>query len=150
MCHVVEVQMFNCNVQRSTPRLSIIVHKDKQFYVFIDFATPPMGSLSLFNLYIAWSRSSLSRGTIRLLRDFDDRIIYYIRKEILDEHTQTEQINEWRERVTCEKITRCKSLFGKSELRTCRFRRQKKLRRSQRRSLPQRKTKWWASTKILY
>ena len=35
-------------------------------YVIIDIATPPTGSLSLFNLYVALSRSS-GRTTIRLL-----------------------------------------------------------------------------------
>ena len=40
-------------------------------YVIVDIATPPTGTLSLFNLYVALSRSS-GRGTIRLLRDFDE------------------------------------------------------------------------------
>ncbi|KAJ6518284.1 hypothetical protein C8R47DRAFT_1031670 [Mycena vitilis] len=40
-------------------------------YVIADIATPPHSSLSLFNLYVALSRSS-GRETIRLLRDFDD------------------------------------------------------------------------------
>ena len=41
------------------------------FYVLVDIASPPTGGLSLFNLYVALSRSS-GRETIRLLRDFDD------------------------------------------------------------------------------
>jgi len=40
-------------------------------YVVVDIATPPTSGLSLFNLYVALSRSS-GRDTIRLLRDFDD------------------------------------------------------------------------------
>ena len=42
-------------------------------YVIVDIASPPSGGLSLFNLYVALSRSS-GRETIRLLRDFDDEI----------------------------------------------------------------------------
>ena len=41
-------------------------------HVVVDIATPPIGGLSLFNLYVALSRSS-GRATIRLLRDFDDK-----------------------------------------------------------------------------
>jgi hypothetical protein len=41
--------------------------------VFVDIAKPPTGSLSLFNLYVALSRSS-GRDSIRLIRDFDDDI----------------------------------------------------------------------------
>ena len=41
--------------------------------VIIDIASPPSGKLSLFNLYVALSRSS-GRETIRLLREFDDEI----------------------------------------------------------------------------
>lgn len=42
-------------------------------YVIVDIATPPMGGLSLFNLYVVLSRSS-GRATIRLLRNFDDKV----------------------------------------------------------------------------
>ncbi|KAJ6523531.1 hypothetical protein DFH09DRAFT_937823 [Mycena vulgaris] len=42
-------------------------------FVFVDIATPPSGGLSLFNLYVALPRSS-GRGTIRLLRDFNDEM----------------------------------------------------------------------------
>ncbi|THG95067.1 hypothetical protein EW026_g6512 [Hermanssonia centrifuga] len=41
-------------------------------YVVVDIATPPSGALSLFNLYVALSRSA-GRDTIRLLRGFDER-----------------------------------------------------------------------------
>jgi hypothetical protein len=42
--------------------------------VLVDIAPPPTGTLSLFNLYVALSRSS-GRDTIRLLRDFDDKML---------------------------------------------------------------------------
>jgi hypothetical protein len=42
-------------------------------HVIMDLASPPSGSLSLFNIYVALSRSS-GRDTIRLLRDFEDNI----------------------------------------------------------------------------
>ena len=42
-------------------------------HVIIDIASPPTGTLSLFNLYVALSRSA-GRHSIHLLRDFDDRI----------------------------------------------------------------------------
>lgn len=42
-------------------------------YVIVDIATPPTGTLSLFNLYVALSRSS-GRSSIRLLRDFDNEL----------------------------------------------------------------------------
>jgi ATP-dependent exoDNAse (exonuclease V) alpha subunit len=41
--------------------------------VLVDIASPPSGTLSLFNLYVALSCSS-GRSTIRLLRPFDDDI----------------------------------------------------------------------------
>ncbi|KAI0245741.1 hypothetical protein BJV78DRAFT_1084553, partial [Lactifluus subvellereus] len=44
-------------------------------HVIVDLASPPSGSLSLFNVYVyvALSRSS-GRSTIRLLRDFDNEL----------------------------------------------------------------------------
>ena len=42
-------------------------------YVLVDIGSPPTGTLSLFNLYVALSRSS-GRTAIRLLRDFDDKL----------------------------------------------------------------------------
>jgi len=42
-------------------------------YILVDIATPPTGGLNLFNLYVALSRSS-GRSTIRLLRNFDDKL----------------------------------------------------------------------------
>ena len=43
-------------------------------HVIVDIASPPSGKLSLFNLYVALSRSS-GRESIRLLREFDDEIV---------------------------------------------------------------------------
>ena len=42
-------------------------------HVIVDIASPPTGTLNLFNLYVALYRSE-GRPSIRLLRDFDDRI----------------------------------------------------------------------------
>ena len=42
-------------------------------WVLVNIASPPTGGLSLFNLYVALSRSSRCL-TIRLLRNFDDKI----------------------------------------------------------------------------
>ncbi|KAJ7867675.1 hypothetical protein B0H14DRAFT_2730641, partial [Mycena olivaceomarginata] len=42
-------------------------------YVLVDIASPPSGTLSLFNLYVALSRSS-GHESIRLLRDFNDEL----------------------------------------------------------------------------
>ncbi|KIM63522.1 hypothetical protein SCLCIDRAFT_117201, partial [Scleroderma citrinum Foug A] len=42
-------------------------------YVIVDIATPPTGSLNLFNLYVMLSRSS-GRSSIRVLRDFDSKV----------------------------------------------------------------------------
>ena len=49
------------------------VHKDRLPYDLIDIASPPSGTLNLFNLYVALSRSS-GRESIRLLRDFDSKL----------------------------------------------------------------------------
>ncbi|TFY52705.1 hypothetical protein EVJ58_g9862 [Rhodofomes roseus] len=44
--------------------------------VVVDIASPPSGSdLTLFNIYVALSRSA-GRQTIRLLRDFDERLLF--------------------------------------------------------------------------
>ena len=67
-------------------------------YVIIDITTPPTASLSLFNLYVALSRSS-GRATIRLLHDFEDRIFLKRHdEELLNEDEMLENQNE----VTCE------------------------------------------------
>jgi hypothetical protein len=45
-------------------------------YVIIDIASPPSGTLTLFNLYVALSQSS-GRQSIRLWRDFDDELFLH-------------------------------------------------------------------------
>ncbi|KAF8959818.1 hypothetical protein BDZ97DRAFT_1666644, partial [Flammula alnicola] len=42
-------------------------------FALVDIGPPPSSILSLFNLHVALSRSS-GRDTIRLLRDFDDKM----------------------------------------------------------------------------
>lgn len=69
-------------------------------YVIIDIASPPTGSLSLFNLYVALSRSS-GRSSIRLLRDFDDKLFMASHDPALvdeDERLNIET-NLWYERM---------------------------------------------------
>jgi hypothetical protein len=68
-------------------------------YLFVDIASPPTGSLSLFNLYVALSRSS-GRETIRLLRDFDDKIFLKRHDEALNNedkllHELNKETDEW-------------------------------------------------------
>ncbi|KAJ6453999.1 hypothetical protein DFH09DRAFT_1298158 [Mycena vulgaris] len=63
-------------------------------YVYVDTGTLPAGGLSLFNLYVALSRSS-GRDTIRLLRDFDDEIYKKGHEpELLAEDDRLEGLNE--------------------------------------------------------
>ncbi|KAF8529440.1 hypothetical protein JB92DRAFT_2548803, partial [Gautieria morchelliformis] len=50
--------------------------------VIVDIATPPTGGLTPFNVYVALSRSSGS-STIRLLRDFDDKLFIQHPSEFL-------------------------------------------------------------------
>ena len=62
-------------------------------YVTIDIAKPPTGKLSLFNLYVALSRSS-GRHTIRLLHDFDEHIFHSPHDEyFLQEDDRLEGLN---------------------------------------------------------
>ncbi|KIN93532.1 hypothetical protein M404DRAFT_171034 [Pisolithus tinctorius Marx 270] len=42
-------------------------------YCIVDISTPPSGGLTPFNVYVALSRSR-GRDTIRLLRDFNERL----------------------------------------------------------------------------
>ncbi|KAF8507859.1 hypothetical protein JB92DRAFT_2645379, partial [Gautieria morchelliformis] len=42
--------------------------------VIVDIATPPTGGLTPFNAYVQLSRSS-GASSIRLLRDFDDKLV---------------------------------------------------------------------------
>ena len=61
--------------------------------VMVDIATPPTGGLTLFNLYVALSRSS-GRSTIRLLRDFDDKLFRAGHcAELLAENDRIDELN---------------------------------------------------------
>ena len=69
-------------------------------YVIIDIGKPPSGKISPFSIYVALSRSR-GRDTIRLLRDFDDKLFTQhpsedLRKEML----RLERLNE----ITREKF----------------------------------------------
>ncbi|GBE80035.1 ATP-dependent DNA helicase PIF1 [Sparassis crispa] len=64
--------------------------------VIVDMKTPPPpGTLSLFNLYVALSRSS-GRSTIRLLRDFDPELLLKQSHDpdLLAEDDRLERLNE--------------------------------------------------------
>jgi len=55
---------------------------------------PPSSRLSLFNLYVALSRSS-GRGTIRLLREFDNNtFVQGHEPELTEEDERLEQLDE--------------------------------------------------------
>ncbi|KAJ7766932.1 hypothetical protein B0H14DRAFT_2969347 [Mycena olivaceomarginata] len=56
-------------------------------YVLVDIASPPSGTSSLFNLYVALSRSS-GRESIRLLRDFNDELFMQAHDPSLNSRTQ--------------------------------------------------------------
>ncbi|KAI6006906.1 hypothetical protein EDD15DRAFT_2153034 [Pisolithus albus] len=61
--------------------------------VIIDIATPPSGTLNLFNLYVALSRSH-GRCNIRLLRDFDEKLFQKTHcNELLAEDDRLEELN---------------------------------------------------------
>ena len=62
-------------------------------HVVVDIASPPTSGLSLFNLYVALSRSS-GRNTIRLLRDFDDDTFLQAHvPELLEEDERLEDLD---------------------------------------------------------
>ena len=62
-------------------------------HAIIDIAPPPTGKLSLFNLYVALSRSS-GRDTLRLLRDFDDNMFLQCHEvELMEEDERLERLN---------------------------------------------------------
>jgi hypothetical protein len=63
-------------------------------HVLIDITTPPTGGLSLFNLYVALLRSS-GRSTIRLLRDFDEKLFQAAHSpELLAEDDRIQELDE--------------------------------------------------------
>lgn len=62
-------------------------------YVVVDITSPPISGLSLFNLYVALSRSS-GRDTIQLLRDFDDDMFLQAHiPELLEEDERFGELN---------------------------------------------------------
>jgi hypothetical protein len=72
-------------------------------FVIVDIASPPTGALSLFNLYVALSRSS-GRESIRLLRGFDWSVFRKSHDpELLREDDRLDALDEmtkaWYERV---------------------------------------------------
>lgn len=63
-------------------------------YVIVDIARPPKGGLSIFNLYVALSRSS-GRESIRLLREFEDSLFLRpLPPELVDEDERLDRLNE--------------------------------------------------------
>ncbi|KIL66493.1 hypothetical protein M378DRAFT_54183, partial [Amanita muscaria Koide BX008] len=52
--------------------------------VIVDLGRPPTGKLTPFNAYVALSRSS-GRETIKLLRDFDEKLFITVPSETLEE-----------------------------------------------------------------
>ena len=61
--------------------------------MIVDIAKPPTGKLSLFNLYVALSRSS-GRSTIQILRDFDEGMFKSPHDEfLLQEDARLEQLD---------------------------------------------------------
>ena len=67
-------------------------------YVLVDIASPPSGTLDLFNLYVALSRSS-GHETIWLLRDFDmDLFKQSHDTALMDEDDRLEELNQITER----------------------------------------------------
>ena len=62
-------------------------------HVIVDIASPPTGSeLTLFNIYVALSRSK-GRQTIRLLRDFDERLLF--KAQVPELETEDNQLRAW-------------------------------------------------------
>ena len=62
--------------------------------VIVDIASPGYGKLTLFNLYVALSRSR-GRDSIRLLRDFDDKIFNQTHCEaLINEDARLEKLHE--------------------------------------------------------
>ena len=62
-------------------------------YVIVDIASPPTGTLNLFNLYVALSCSA-GRHSIHLLRDFDSKVLKKKHdQQLLDEDTQLERLS---------------------------------------------------------
>lgn len=62
--------------------------------IIVDIAPPPTGTLNLFNLYVALSRSH-GRQSIRLLQDFDDKMFQKGHEaQLLQEDKRLENLDE--------------------------------------------------------
>jgi hypothetical protein len=71
--------------------------------VIIDIGRPPSGQLTVFNVYVALSRGR-SRDSIRLLRDFEDKIFTSHPSEYLRREDARQEALDGRTRVWWEKI----------------------------------------------
>lgn len=66
-------------------------------HVIVDIASPPSGSeLTLFNIYVALSRSK-GRQSIRLLRDFDERLLF--KAQVPELETEDIKLRMWDEQT---------------------------------------------------
>ncbi|KAF8484114.1 hypothetical protein JB92DRAFT_2762661 [Gautieria morchelliformis] len=80
-------------------------------YMIIDIAPPPSGGqLTLFNYYVALSRSS-GQGTIRLLRDFNEKLLMQpLDPFLVQEDARLVELNEetrtWWERMKSRRAAR--------------------------------------------
>jgi ATP-dependent exoDNAse (exonuclease V) alpha subunit len=68
-------------------------------HAIIDIATPPSGSITAFNVYVALSRCR-GRDNIRLLRDFDEKLLMshpseYLRLEDQRLHKLDRETKKW-------------------------------------------------------
>ena len=62
-------------------------------YVIIDIASPPTGTLSLFNLFVTLLKGR-GRASIRLLRDFDEKLFMASHDPaLIDEDERLEKLN---------------------------------------------------------
>ena len=77
--------------------------------VLVDIGTPPTGQLTPFNIYVALSRSR-GREAIRLLRDFDERLL----TTHPNEHLRTEDV--WLARMDEETLKKWEDKKGGSQV----------------------------------
>jgi hypothetical protein len=77
-------------------------------HVIIDLATPPSGCLSLFNIYVALSRSH-RRDHIRLLHAFDDELFTKtFDADLIREDEQLEELDKTQQRHDTGSQAACK------------------------------------------
>ena len=72
-------------------------------YVIVDIGRPPRGALTGFNAYVALSRSS-GRSTIRLLRDFEDKLFTQHPSEDLRKEDRRIEELDYQTRITWQAI----------------------------------------------